>query len=747
MAEKKQYDSIIDAILDEREPDWKDLGMADAKKSGEDVADWSHQYVDTDFEDDIAESASKHTPIWGPKSGAHTYEERIAEKEAAAPRINSVTAYRRMDEYKSDVGDNQSMMDEVTESLGSAYSNNNLAENSAAKKEISDAQVFKYVRDLLNQGNSPAKVAQQLQKLAEIELFNHQSATDYLQRNAGLLGMAYIEPNTYMDKSSPTYEHTAGRKSGSFKVVMEENTSNAQRFATEEEAKSAAHELQSRWSGMPSDWRVEPSNDPVNYRFDDEQYRSVSIEKFGSSNDCVQQKKAWDHAGIKPQAHSVKQVSACNGCTYFNKDARSKTCNLYHLPVVANAEELSQIVNHLTPGVPNNRKHAALVVLANGDDKRVQNPKVAEQTNVVKAADAKVSNQSKRASSMFSDNRETSKHFSSEHVAKMHGKGASLEQIYNWAEEKFGSVDVSLAFRGFVQSLRKNASGRIEVASRDLSFLNSIGIRNTAFEGKEKCASCEYHKRAFLPEAWAELTPSPTNAHEGVKPCVACNADPSDFTYDEHGEVFCTSCGETQPISQQELLAYQQKAGSKAGLKAGRVAAKFAESSSHVAASKQPDREAEIIVTAANVRTLHQAGHSVARIYKGAASKVGSVEARRAVAGFVEDMKKRPGKIAVSEQDRAFLVGKLGFRPEQVRMLDPQRRPVTQVVASVPDDQHLLSYPGMGKHAGEKKATDGHALLNEFDLAGSHDMEDIDTSGPKRDDVEMNDHFKVDLGE
>jgi len=24
-------------------------------------------------------------------------------------------------------------------------------------------------------------------------------------------------------------------------------------------------------------------------------------------------------------------------------------------------------------------------------------------------------------------------------------------------------------------------------------------------------------------------------------------------------------------------------------------------------------------------------------------------------------------------------------------------------------------------------------------------MQDIDTSGPKRDDVEMNDHFKVDL--
>src|SRR5271167_4710497 len=270
----KQYDSIIDAFLDKREPEWDELDMADAKKSGEEITDWSHQYVDTKFEDDIAESASRHTPLWGGKSGQHLYEDRISEKEAAAPRINAVVANRRMNDYKSKDGDNDSLMNEVTESIEKAYSNSNLAENSAAKKEVSDAQVFKYIRDLLNQGNSPAKVAAKLEKLAELELFTRQSATDYLQRNAGLMGLAYLEPNTFMDKNSPTYEHTAGKKTGSFAVVMEENTTNAQRFATEEEAKSAGHELQSRWMGMPSDWRVEPSNDPVNYRFDQESYRS-----------------------------------------------------------------------------------------------------------------------------------------------------------------------------------------------------------------------------------------------------------------------------------------------------------------------------------------------------------------------------------------------------------------------------------------------------------------------------------------
>lgn len=665
MAER-EYDSIIDAMLDQREPDWKDLGMEAEKDSGEEQLDRTHQYVDKGFVDDIAESASRHTPVWGEKAG-NVYERRIAEKEAAAPRIVSVTAYRRMDEYKSRVGDDEGTFADVTESVESAYRGSDLAPNSAEKKSVSDAEVQKYVRDLLNQGASPAKVAQQLQKLAEIELFNHQSAEDYLTRNAGLLGLAYLEPNTYMEKNSPTYERTAS-----------------------------------------------------------------------GGNACEAQKRAWDAEGIRPQAQSVKQVRACQGCAYFNKDARGKACNLYHLPLVASAEELSQIVNHLTPGVPNGRKHAALVQIANGEGRRAQAAtQILSQTDWVKTADAKTRNQEKRASSGFRDDREASRRFSSEHVSKLHAKGASLERIYKWAEPRFGSVDTSFAFRGFVQSLRKNAAGRIVVESGDLGFLNGIGIRSAAFEGAAKCASCEHHKRALSPMIEYE------EEAVDIRPCRNCDADQRRFTYDDNGEVFCEECGEVQPVSVEDLIAYQQSG--KTGSKAGRVDQKFASSSPHVAASKQADRDAEVVVTAAKVRTLHQAGHSVEKIYGSAARKVGSVAARKAVAGFVDDLRKRPGKVAVSEPDRAFLIGKLGFRPEQVRALDPQRRPVTQVVAAVPDDQHLLSYPGMGKHAGEKRQADGNSLLAEYDLAGGQPMQDIDVSGPKREDVEMKSSFEADL--
>src|SRR5271154_5492096 len=218
MADKKPYDSIIDAFLDVREPDWKELDLADAKKSGDDWMDRAHAEVDTDFEDEIAESASRHTPVPPSKSAAHTYENRIADKEKAQPRVNAVKADWRKDArrdnaaYNTEMGDNEQLMSEVCMTLDEAGRGSDLKENSADKKAISDEKVFKYVRDLLNQGVSPAKVAAKLEKLAELELFNHQSATDYLQRNAGLMGLAYLEPNTYMDKNSPTYERTASGK-------------------------------------------------------------------------------------------------------------------------------------------------------------------------------------------------------------------------------------------------------------------------------------------------------------------------------------------------------------------------------------------------------------------------------------------------------------------------------------------------------------------------------------------------------
>lgn len=65
----------------------------------------------------------------------------------------------------------------------------------------------------------------------------------------------------------------------SFKVSMPDGSSNSQRWATEKEADVAARELESRWSGMPSGWKVVPSDEPVNYRWDDAAYKGVPIEE------------------------------------------------------------------------------------------------------------------------------------------------------------------------------------------------------------------------------------------------------------------------------------------------------------------------------------------------------------------------------------------------------------------------------------------------------------------------------------
>lgn len=65
----------------------------------------------------------------------------------------------------------------------------------------------------------------------------------------------------------------------SFKVQMPDGTSNGQRWATEKEADTAARELESRWTGMPSGWKVVPSDDAVNYKWDEANYRGVPVKE------------------------------------------------------------------------------------------------------------------------------------------------------------------------------------------------------------------------------------------------------------------------------------------------------------------------------------------------------------------------------------------------------------------------------------------------------------------------------------
>jgi len=92
MANEKTYSSIIDSFLDDREPDWEDTGLKDAQKSGDEVAGWAHEYVDSGFLDDEA-GDSHHTPV-PPTSRSATLLNRLDEKENALPRIGMSPAGR-----------------------------------------------------------------------------------------------------------------------------------------------------------------------------------------------------------------------------------------------------------------------------------------------------------------------------------------------------------------------------------------------------------------------------------------------------------------------------------------------------------------------------------------------------------------------------------------------------------------------------------------------------------------------------
>ena len=207
MADKKPYSSILDEMLDEREPSWEDVDLADAKKSGEKQLNRTYQYVNKKFIDELAEGVSHHTQLPSDSKSA-TLLNRLAEKDAAAPRLGSgylatTRLGSRPEDYRNPRGDDASLFDEVTMDLGKAEGTADIR-----KRNRTDSEIKGYVHKLLNQGTPPAHVAAQLKKLGELELLDKKDnmGASYLNQNAGLLGLAYLEPNTFMDKNSPAYE-------------------------------------------------------------------------------------------------------------------------------------------------------------------------------------------------------------------------------------------------------------------------------------------------------------------------------------------------------------------------------------------------------------------------------------------------------------------------------------------------------------------------------------------------------------
>lgn len=97
------------------------------------------------------------------------------------------------------------------------------SEDVLKERGLSDAEVQGYVRKWLNEGVSPASVQEKLNKLAELQLFDKSMASEYLNNHAGVLGLAYIEPNHYMNDCTSTAERLStklgGTKAASVKQI------------------------------------------------------------------------------------------------------------------------------------------------------------------------------------------------------------------------------------------------------------------------------------------------------------------------------------------------------------------------------------------------------------------------------------------------------------------------------------------------------------------------------------------------
>lgn len=169
---KKVYASIIDQILDDNAPSYENT--SEEKKNGDAFRALSKDKSDTKFLEGIA-GKSHHTVV--PSSGV------VANQEDWRDR-------------------NEKVLDDDSSVLASAIkaASGESIEN-LEKKMLSDTEVKKRIDDMLHLGFTPDKVKSNLDKIAELAIFNRTLSADYLDDRSGLVGLSYIEPNHFMKSS------------------------------------------------------------------------------------------------------------------------------------------------------------------------------------------------------------------------------------------------------------------------------------------------------------------------------------------------------------------------------------------------------------------------------------------------------------------------------------------------------------------------------------------------------------------
>lgn len=167
--------SLIDELLGDTEPNWNDLGLSKPKQVGDQFKDLSKAEADDAFLDEIGGS-SEHTII---------------------PSARSASGAREPHPVKDSIN-NDSALNDAFKTVQQVQGHNEL--DAVTQKEAENR-----INYLLSLGHKPSRVAGYMEKLAELKLFDKKTTAEFLESQAGQNGMAYIEPNFYMNSCDASF--------------------------------------------------------------------------------------------------------------------------------------------------------------------------------------------------------------------------------------------------------------------------------------------------------------------------------------------------------------------------------------------------------------------------------------------------------------------------------------------------------------------------------------------------------------
>jgi hypothetical protein len=320
------------------------------------------------------------------------------------------------------------------------------------ERALSDAEIQGYIKKLLNDGVTPKDVEARLGKLAQLNSFDRSMSSSFLDGQAGILGLAYIEPNAYMDSCPDSYQRQevklGGVRAKSVKQI-------------------AACEGCQHFQKSASAKRCNLYRLPI---------VSSQAELLPIINNLIPQvKTARLFLWCDTQAGKWKVLDTNDDGT---KTVFSST-----------KKDEAQAYLDKEKGKTGKAKKAALVALANRENIKAPTAKNAKD----ETAAPFTRNTTPVAVRSAGDARPVAKQasFTALDVAKAHQAGKPLHEIYTHAVKTAGTQQADAAVKRFIQQL-KHSKLKVALSQIDCTKLGGKLSSANAILGEKKCGSCSY---------------------------------------------------------------------------------------------------------------------------------------------------------------------------------------------------------------------------------------------------------------